>query len=64
MKTSLKKINLENCPYCGGKPTICSHGGVNCPDCMQFIRMLNEKELIIFKNNIKKLKTIYAKDLT
>ena len=50
-----EKIKLEKCPHCGDKPTICSHGGVNCPNCFQFIRMLTPKEMKIHQGNLNKI---------
>ena len=34
---------------------MCSHFAWNCPNCMQFIRMANKKEIKIYKEQIKKL---------
>lgn len=49
----MKRIELEKCPHCGGEPVIYSHGGVNCPDCFQHIRMLTPEEKKQHKKNIK-----------
>lgn len=54
-----KEIKLEECPNCGGALWFCSRGGVNCPDCFKFIRMLTPEENKINLENQKNLGTYY-----
>ena len=37
-------MKLEKCKHCGEELSICSRGAVNCFNCGQYIRPLNEEE--------------------
>ncbi len=45
------------CKRCGNKNTVmCSHFAWNCPNCFQFIRMANKKEIKSNQETGKKVK--------
>ena len=44
-------MNLEKCKYCGKELSICSKGAVNCFNCGQYIRLLNEEEFKEWSKN-------------